>query len=225
MISSLCKAAPEEVKIILNTKRFYKHQSPQKVPDYYLHSLKNVTVDGLWLEFGVWVGTSINLLASIMDYLGKGSETIYGFDSFEGLPEDWVDPLTGKIQTEGKKGHFNLDGRMPIKRFKNIEFVKGWFDKSVPEFMKDKKEKIAFLHIDSDLYSSAKIIFDNLEKNIVPGTVIMFDEFYNYDGYEAHEYKAFKEFVERNNVTYEWISHVASPGRQASLIIKSIDIR
>lgn len=225
MISSSCKSAPEEVKKILNTKRFFKHQSPQKVPDYYLHNLKNVTVDGLWLEFGVWVGTSINLLASIMNHLGKGDEIIYGFDSFEGLPEDWVDPITGKIQTEGKKGHFNLGGNVPIKRFNNIEFIKGWFDKSLPEFIRDREEKVALLHIDSDLYSSAKIIFDNLQHKIVPGTVIMFDEFYNYDGYEAHEYKAFKEFADMKKVSYEWISHVAPPGRQASLIIRSIEER
>ena len=51
----------------------------------------------------------------------------------------------------------------------------------------------------------------------------MFDEFYNYDGYEAHEYKAFKEFADMKKVSYEWISHVAPPGRQASLIIRSIE--
>ena len=69
----------------------------------------------------------------------------------------------------------------------------------------------------------AKIIFDNLQHKIVPGTVIMFDEFYNYDGYEAHEYKAFKEFADKKKISYEWISHVAPPGRQASLIIRSIE--
>ncbi len=78
------------------------------------------------------------------------------------------------------------------------------------------------MHIDSDLYSSAKTIFDCLGDRVAPGTVIMFDEFYNYTGYQAHEYKAFKEFVEERNVKYEWIGHVAEPGRQASLIIKEI---
>lgn len=223
MISNLCQSPSEEVKKILNTKRFYKHQSPQKVPDYYLHNLKNVTVDGLWLEFGVWVGTSINLIADIMHYLGKGDKTIYGFDSFEGLPEDWVDPITGKMQTEGKKGHFNLGGHLPQKKHDNIHFVKGWFENSLPQFLENKDEKLALLHIDSDLYSSAKTIFDNLENRITSGTVIMFDEFYNYDGYEAHEYKAFKEFADKNKISYEWISHVAPPGRQATLIVKSIE--
>lgn len=50
--------------------------------------------DGLYLEFGVFQGTTINYIAQ-----QKENETIYGFDSFEGLPEDW-----GNI----KKGTFDM---------------------------------------------------------------------------------------------------------------------
>ena len=87
MISSSCKSAPEEVKKILNTKRFFKHQSPQKVPDYYLHNLKNVTVDGLWLEFGVWVGTLEGIELGIFVGTLEGTEdgTIDG--CIEGIEE------------------------------------------------------------------------------------------------------------------------------------------
>ena len=92
----------------------------------------------------------------------------------------------------------------------------------LPSFVDYHPGNIAMLHIDSDLYSSSKTIFNNLADRIVPGTVIMFDEFYNYDGFEHHEYKAFKEFVEEYDVIYRWISHVYD-GRQASLIIEGIN--
>ena len=166
---------------------------------------------------------SINLIAKIMRYLHQGKNPIYGFDSFEGLPEDWAHPETREIQKEGKKGHFDMGGNFPAKESDNIVFVKGWFDETLPTFVEQHPGPVALLHIDSDLYSSAKTIFDNLADRIVPGTVIMFDEFYNYDGFEAHEYKAFKEFVEKYNVTYKWITHVYD-GRQASLIIESIEV-
>tara|TARA_S200000501_G_C20746834_1_gene709869 strand:- start:232 stop:912 length:681 start_codon:yes stop_codon:yes gene_type:complete len=224
MLNQSCSPPLEEVEKLTSTVRFFKKQKPLKIPDYYLHNLSHVTIDGMWLEFGVWVGTSINLIANIMHHMNKGYKTVYGFDSFEGLPEDWVDPETGSVQDEGKKGHFNLHGRFPNKQFDNIEFVKGWFDESLPSFLKDKgDQKIALLHIDSDLYSSANTIFENLSDRIVPGTVIMFDEFYNYKGFEAHEYKAFKEFADKHRVSYEWISHVAPPGRQATMVIRSIE--
>lgn len=213
----------EEVKLLKETKAFFKNRMPSKVPNYYYHNVSNVTVDGLWLEFGVWVGTSINLIAQMMNMLEHGHKTVYGFDSFEGLPEDWVDPETGERQEQGYKGCFDLQGEFPQKRYDNIEYVKGWFNETLPEFAKEHKGPVALLHIDSDLYSSAKTIFDCLGDRIVPGTVIMFDEFYNYTGYQAHEYKAFKEFVEERNVKYEWIGHVAEPGRQASMIIKEIN--
>ncbi|CNH10399.1 Uncharacterised protein [Mycobacterium tuberculosis] len=41
------------------------------------------------------------------------------------------------------------------------------------------------------------MIFDQLADNIVSGTVIVFDEFYNYPGAEEHEFRAFQEFLER----------------------------
>jgi transposase-like protein len=212
----------QEVDKLMKSKRFYKKQYPSKVPHYYVHNIEEVRVDGLWLEFGVWVGTSINIIADCMRFLGKGDQIIHGFDSFEGLPEDWVDPETGERQDEGYKGCFDLQGEFPSKRFHNIKYVKGWFDESLPSFVEENTGPVAFLHIDSDLYSSAKTIFDCLEKQIVPGTVILFDEFYNYQGYQAHEYRAFKEFVEKNNVKYRWLSHVAGLGRQAALIIEEI---
>ena len=69
------------------------------------------------------------------------------------------------------------------------------FHDTLPQFKEQvlKSNPIAFLHIDCDIYASAKEIFDH----IVPGTVIVFDEFYNYPGAEEHEFKAFQEFLDR----------------------------
>jgi len=212
----------EDCKYISELKqseKFYKKEYPLKFPHYYAFTIKQVRVDGLWLEFGVWTGTSAKIITYLMQAFDHDKK-LYGFDSFEGLPEDWQDPITGEIQKEGKKGFFSLNGFVPNPPNENVVFVKGWFDKTLPKFAKDNEGPLALLHIDCDLYSSTKTVFDNLEDRIVPGTVIMFDEIHGYPGYQAHELKAFQELVEKTNIKYKWIGHVVD-GRQASLIVTS----
>jgi hypothetical protein len=53
--------------------------------------------------------------------------------------------------------------------------------------------------------------------------VSRFDELIGYNAWEEHEYKAFMEFVEENDVEYEWIGYVANAG-QAACKIKKIGV-
>jgi hypothetical protein len=216
-----------EILELKQSQKFYKRKNPLKYPHYYGFAVESVRVDGLWLEFGVWTGTSARLITKVArksrhasDF--KSGKKLYGFDSFEGLPEDWTDPETGVVEKEGKKGFFSLSGYIPKPPNDSIVYIKGWFDESLPIFVKDHKDAVAFLHIDCDLYSSTKTIFDNLEDRIVPGTVIMFDEIHGYPGHEAHELKAFLEFVEKAKIEYQWMGHVTD-GRQATLIVTAKD--
>lgn len=88
----------------------------------------------------------------------------------------------------------------------NVRLVKGRFNETLPEFVKEHTEPCAFIHVDCDLYSSTKTIFDNLKNQIVSGTVIAFDEYFNYPGWQEGEYKAFMEYVEENNIEFEYIA-------------------
>lgn len=155
--------------------------------------LNNITADGLFLEFGVFEGDSINLIAKKFQ-----NKTIHGFDSFEGLPEDWGGSFYDKE-------YFNLKGNLP-KVEKNVVLHKGWFEDTIPEFLKSNKENIAFLHIDCDLYSSTKTVFDLVGDKIQKDTIIQFDEFLNTVNWKKHEYKAFSEFVEENNVKFDYLA-------------------
>lgn len=149
--------------------------------------------DYLFLEFGVFKGESINFCSSIL----KDTE-FYGFDSFEGLPEDWY----GWSMT---KSAFTLNGNIPFNKNNNINFIKGYFNDTIEVFLKNHKEYILFIHIDCDLYSSAKTIFDNIWDRIVEGTIIVFDEYFNYPNWKNHEYKAFKELCNMHNIEYKYI--------------------
>ena len=169
------------------------------------HVKTNDYKDKLFLEFGVFEGQSINFCSSLIP-----EAKFYGFDSFEGLPETW--------HAECFKGKFDVKGKLP-KVNKNVSLIKGYFNETLPKFLEEHKEKAAFIHIDCDLYSSTKTIFDNIYDRIVPNTVIQFDEYYNYPGWRNHEFKAFQEFCKKYSVEYEYIgiSHM-----QVALVIKSI---
>lgn len=154
------------------------------------HALRAVERQGLFMEFGVWSGRTINHIAA------RHSGVVHGFDSFEGLPEDWA--------MEYRKGHFDTKGRLPEVR-PNVRLHVGWFDQTLPEFVAANSEPVAFLHVDCDLYSSTKTIFQFLGDRIGPGTVIVFDEYFNYPGWQMHEFRAFQEFVAERSLGYRYL--------------------
>lgn len=142
---------------------------------------------GYWFEFGVHSGATINILSSFC-------EKIYGFDSFEGLPEEW--------NPKYPKGYFKMEKPPNVKN--NVELVIGWFDKTLPKFIEENDiDKIRFINIDCDLYSSTKTIFKNLGKYISSGTYIYFDEFLVKTNPIENEAKAFAEFLDEYNLDYD----------------------
>jgi hypothetical protein len=158
-------------------------------------ALEQCSVDGLVLEFGVYQGKTLAVIA------GAESRTVHGFDSFAGLPEDWT-----YFQ---KKGRFALDG-VPQLAASNVELHVGWFSDTLPGFLAAHSGPVRFLHIDSDLYSSAVTVLEGLAARIVAGTIILFDEYLNYPGWEQDEFRAFQEFVARHGVTYEYTGFASS---------------
>lgn len=161
---------------------------------------------GLYCEFGVYTGGTINFIAEAAPH-----QIIHGFDSFEGLPEDWRDGFG--------KGRFGVD-RLPRVR-SNVRLHKGWFDQVLPGFKRDHPGPLAFLHMDADLYSSTKTVFDILGDRVAPGTVIQFDEFLNYPGWQQGEFKAFEEFAAARGLAYDYLGFVPG-GEQVALKIKAV---
>ena len=158
-------------------------------------AMEQVSIEGLALEFGVFSGKSLNHIASC-----RPEQKVYGFDSCEGLPESWRPGF--------KKGAFSLENLPAVRE--NVELVPGWFDRSLPVFCDaHPDENVAFLHVDCDLYSSTQTIFALLRTRIRAGTIIVFNEYFNYAGWEQHEIKAFAEYCSSYDVKYEYIALVA----------------
>ncbi|MER3463677.1 MAG: hypothetical protein C4329_03915 [Chitinophagaceae bacterium] len=129
--------------VIQNMGKAHVRANPFEVYDYVLYTQE--LIEGLYCELGVFQATSINYVAK------KIKTNIHGFDSFEGLPEFWYG--------EYEKGAFDLKGQLPSVE-PNVILHKGWFNDNIPQFIHKYKEPLAFLHVDCDLYSSTKTIFN-----------------------------------------------------------------
>ncbi|KGP64055.1 hypothetical protein EP47_03800 [Legionella norrlandica] len=151
----------------------------------------HVTSTGIILEFGVRFGYSISHIAELFP-----ERQIFGFDSFQGLPEDWHHEKAGSYSTYGK---------VPSVA-DNVTLIAGWFNETLPDFKKNHQDPIAFMNIDCDLYSSTKLIFDELSAQIIPGTIIVFDEYIGNATWRQDEFKAFQEWVKGNKVKYRYLT-------------------
>lgn len=159
-------------------------------------ALGECVIDGLVLEFGVYRGKSLRAIAK------RAGQEVHGFDSFEGLPEDWT-----YFQ---KQGRFSLQGEVPHFDEPNVRIHKGWFDQTLPRFLAEHAGPARFIHVDCDLYSSTTTVLQLLASRIVSGSIILFDEYLNYPAWQQHEFKAFQEFVVQTGRSYRYIGFASS---------------
>ncbi len=162
--------------------------------EYTARKIKEQNIDGVCLEFGVFNGASINYFANYLPEL-----RFIGFDSFEGLAEDW--------KGEGAwKGTFDLGGKLPSVRC-NVTLVKGWFDHTLPEYCKKHldKKSVRFVHIDGDTYEAAVIVLKHLGKYLRPGVLILFDELIGYPNWRNGEFRAWQEVTKKHNIKFRYL--------------------
>lgn len=149
------------------------------------------------VEFGVYRGTTMRILREKFD----DSFQLFGFDSFEGLPEDWKD-ASGKVVAPANR--FDLQKNIPD--IPNVKMYDGWFCDTIPQY-KPIAEPFCLLHVDCDLYSSAKEVLYELNDFIVKDTIIVFDEWFydhKFDNTD-HEQKAFYEWSADKERIFELI--------------------
>ena len=197
----------EEKKSYDHFKKYFKSSiflEERKIREYSILKALENNKDNLFLEFGVFQGKSINFFAKKI-----GAKKIYGFDSFVGLNEDWEG-------TEYPKGYFDLKGNLP-KVEKNVILIKGRVQDTLREFIKEKNIKISFIHIDLDTYESTKFVLEELKKYLTSGAIILFDELYNFSGWDVGEYKALQGVFDEKD--YKFLAF-SKDGSQVAIQIK-----
>jgi len=161
------------------------NRGPRKRYELYKHVISELNLQDKpinFLEFGVCEGSSFFWWLKE----NKNPDTrFYGFDTFEGLPENWGIAY--------KKGDMYHD--VPVTDDKRAQFVAGLFQETLLGFLDSNtldNSKTNIIHIDADLFSSTLFSLATLAPYMKIGDVILFDEF----SVPNHEYYAFKLFTD-----------------------------
>lgn len=147
-----------------------------------------VAVEGMVLEFGVATGHTLRLLTDALP-----GHDVAGFDVFSGLPEHW--------RTGFPAGAFAQPEPPEVP---GAELVVGLFADTLPGFLTEHPGPVALMHLDADLYSSTTTVLDLVGDRLVPGSVVLFDEYLNHPGWEGGEHRAWTEFVDRTGREFRY---------------------
>jgi hypothetical protein len=179
------------------------------------------------VELGVYRGASLLSWANFMEIrnMGDRHKKVIGFDNFKGFGE--LDPKDGaEVPEFGKKSGgfdssdfeqqledairiFDADRFIPYKP--RIVLVKGDIEQTVPEYVKQNPGlRISLLHFDADLYQPTKIALEHLWSLIVPGGIVLFDE-YGIPPWEG-ESRAVDEFFANQKIEIKRLDWSSNPG-------------
>ena len=201
--------AAGERAAVLASARFAQERMPDAslfadAPETLERALRLAPDDGMALEFGVYTGGTLTVIAQARD-----GRDVYGFDSFTGLPESW--------RSRYPAGAFEVDA---VPTIPGAELVVGLFEDTLAGFLADHPGPVAFLHLDADLYSSTRTVLDHVGPRLRPGTVILFDEYFNYAGWEEHEHRAWSEFVAASGIRFRYEGYTQN---DEQVIVRVID--
>lgn len=171
---------------------FRDHSKRMQLYEYIAekHDLTNTPID--YLEFGVYTGTSFNW------WLQKNSNPeskFYGFDTFEGLPENWGTYSAG-----------DMHASVPNTNDQRAKFGQGLFQETLFGFLNTHTigKNRMIIHIDADLFTSTVFALTTLARYLKKDDIIIFDEF----NVPNHEFSAFKILVESFYIKYELLGAV-----------------
>ena len=187
--TSLRRAAHQTTMEFIKSRcpRAISFPSQRQLLDF---ALTKASLTGSYLELGVYRGASVNRIADRIR-----PNQIHGFDSFEGLPEDWFNM---------PKEFFSLDGKLPKVR-SNVILHKGFYDQSLPPWVAQNNGPIAFAHIDCDVYASTQVVLANIGPLLRPGTILLFDDYFNQPFWEEDSHKAFEEFLAKSGLGVRYL--------------------
>lgn len=202
---------------------------------YVVETYKDFLKDKLFLEFGVFVGTSMLEYYNLYrDHLGsEHTPQFYGFDSFEGLPGEKSDD-----KSPWYAGQFNLNKNInpELLNKPGMKIVDGWFENTLNRALADelKGRQVGLLHVDCDIYTSTMQVYEFLIANnlLVKGTVVVYDDWGVYrelklseDEQFLHgEGKAHKEISEKYALDFELVrKDIISPAdyEVATFVLKN----
>jgi O-methyltransferase len=175
----------------------------------YWENESNVIPFGNYYEFGLLNGASflrcyraLTALAKDLGYPGVNEfgVRLYGFDSFEGLPEPGEsDRRTGWERGAMACGRDKFEEIMDRQRVPREAYhlIEGFYQNSLTAELRDslKDNKPSLVMMDCDFYSSTKTVLEWIRPLLRDGTFFMFDDIWAFMGHpDFGELRAIREF-------------------------------
>lgn len=209
----LFKDISESDKRIFQDVKAYTMTSPERVfavLDAVRYVLKN-DVEGSIVECGVWRGGTMMAVAHLLRMHNSFDKDLYLFDTFAGMPlpadvdadfhgrkakskflakqrtpdsSDWCYASLSEVQ-------INLESAGYLKD--KVHYVVGKVENTVPV---QAPETISILRLDTDWYESTKHEMIHLYPRLVPGGVLIIDDYGHWQGAR----KAVDEYLLENRV-------------------------
>ncbi|MGV0850713.1 class I SAM-dependent methyltransferase [Mycolicibacterium phlei] len=162
--------------------------------------------DGLVLDLGVWIGWSTRLLAE------RSGRRVYGFDTFEGLVEDWqvddeklvkagalsiAEPFAQRLINDTG---VTIEGGIPSALGRDVEFIKGSTYDTLAPFLDAHPGPIRLFHMDLDTYESCLHALETCKSRFTRGSILVFDEYLVTNG----EMRAFYDFQKKYGFEFRY---------------------
>ena len=186
-----------------------------------------VDLPGDILELGVFRGTSLMSWANFLEIrcMGDRQRRVFGFDNFAGFTEieekdgavsAQVDKVAGGFDPSGYEEMlrdaiqiYDADRFIPYKA--RVVLVKGDVEKTIPAFVAENPGiRLSLVHFDVDLYRPTLVALEHLWPLVVPGGVVLFDE-YGIPPWEG-EAKAVDEFFADQKIELHRFNWSSNPG-------------
>lgn len=189
--------------------------------------LKTINVPGSVVELGVFKGSSLLTFTKLIEVLCPGDtlKKVIGFDTFTGFPALSDKDGVPNPNRDLVVGGFNSAEFFPIlekmiditqkdsmiPRFKRVELVKGDACETIPDYVsKNPGLRISLLHLDLDIYEPTKVALEYLYPLVVPGGIILLDE-YAMPGFPG-ESQAFDEYFGTERPKVVKFPYISTPG-------------
>jgi O-methyltransferase len=172
----------------------------------YIHSEYCGNGEICYLEFGVSRGESLKWWT---EFNKNERSRFFGFDTFEGLPENWQ-LLFGEVRA----GTYSTGGQLPAMSDNRVTFIKGLFQDTLDAFLVGwRQPRTVIIHLDADLYSSTLYVLTRLHNIVADGAILIFDEFCT----ACDEFRAFENYVSAYKTSYQCLAASTSDYRQVAI--------